>query len=77
MGIEGDGRLCRSTGRYIPEVIHLRQAYLDNSATTAVCRPAAEKALYIMTQEYGNPSSLHTLGFAAEKEMTAARQAVE
>lgn len=54
----------------------MRQAYLDNSATTAVCRPAAEKAVYIMTQEYGNPSSLHTLGFAAEKEMTAARQAV-
>ena len=50
--------------------------YLDNSATTVVCKPAADKAYAVMTELYGNPSSLHTLGFAAEQEMTAARQAV-
>lgn len=50
--------------------------YLDNAATTAVCAAAAEKALYMMTTCFGNPSSLHTLGVAAERELTAARGAV-
>lgn len=50
--------------------------YLDNSATTAVCQAAAEKALYMMTACYGNPSSLHRLGFEAEREINAAKQAV-
>ncbi len=51
-------------------------AYLDNSATTRVCRAAADKAVEIMTEIYGNPSSLHTMGFRAEQELTAAREAV-
>ena len=50
--------------------------YLDNSATTRVCREAAEKAMALMTDCYGNPSSIHQMGFAAEQEMTAAREAV-
>ena len=41
--------------------------YLDNSATTAVSAAAAEKALKVMTEIYGNPSSLHTKGIEAEK----------
>ena len=44
-----------------------KEIYLDNSATTRVSKAAAEKALYMMTQCYGNPSSLHSMGFAAEK----------
>ncbi len=51
-------------------------AYLDNSATTRVCRAAADKAIAVMTEVYGNPSSLHTMGFRAEQEMTAARESV-
>lgn len=51
----------------------IQEIYLDNSATTRVCKAAADKALYMMTECYGNPSSLHSKGFAAEKEMTAAR----
>ena len=54
----------------------VKQAYLDNSATTAVCKQAADKAYEMMTGCYGNPSSLHTVGFAAEQELTAARRAV-
>lgn len=49
------------------------EIYLDNSATTRVSDAAAQKALYMMTECYGNPSSLHGKGFAAEKEMHAAR----
>lgn len=51
----------------------IQEIYLDNSATTRVCSAAVEKAVYMMTECYGNPSSLHSKGFAAEKEMTAAR----
>lgn len=50
--------------------------YLDNSATTCVCRAAADKAYAVMTEIYGNPSSLHSMGFRAEQEMTAARAAI-
>ena len=50
--------------------------YLDNSATTRVCTAAADKAYQMMTDIYGNPSSLHSLGFRAEQELTAARKAV-
>ena len=47
--------------------------YLDNSATTAVSPSAAEKAFKVMTEIYGNPSSLHTKGIEAEKELEQAR----
>ncbi len=50
--------------------------YLDNSATTAVCQAAADKAYDMMLHHFGNPSSLHRLGFEAERELTAAREAV-
>lgn len=33
----------------------MKQAYLDNSATTAVCRQAADKAYEMMTVCYGQP----------------------
>ena len=39
--------------------------YLDNSATTKVSQKAAEKAFEIMTENYGNPSSLHLRGMYA------------
>ena len=47
--------------------------YLDNSATTQVLRPVAEKALELMVVQYGNPSSLHTLGFRARQLVEEAR----
>lgn len=54
----------------------MQEIYLDNSATTRVCKEAAEKALYMMTECYGNPSSLHSKGFAAEKEIRSAREII-
>lgn len=50
--------------------------YLDNSATTRVCDEAAEKVLEMMVSNFGNPSSIHQVGFAAEKEMSEAREAI-
>lgn len=54
----------------------MSEIYFDNSSTTKVCEQAAQKALEMMTERYGNPSSLHTMGFEAERELTAARTAV-
>jgi cysteine desulfurase len=51
----------------------MREAYLDNSATTPVCRAAAEKAMEMMLENYGNPSSLHTKGIEAQRELDRAR----
>ena len=50
--------------------------YLDNSATTRVLPEAAGDALRLMTESYGNPSSLHTLGFQAKKELDRAREII-
>lgn len=41
--------------------------YLDNAATTKVCRKAADGAAHAMSEAFGNPSSLHGLGIEAEK----------
>lgn len=48
--------------------------YLDNSATTAVSQKACEKALLLMSEQFGNPSSLHNLGFSAELEIKNTRR---
>ena len=54
----------------------MEEIYLDNSATTRVCEKSAEKVLEMMTQCYGNPSSLHKKGLEAQREVAHARQAV-
>lgn len=50
--------------------------YLDNSATTKVSETVAEKVNEMMTENYGNPSSLHTMGINAENELDAARSVI-
>lgn len=50
--------------------------YLDNSATTKVSESAAKKAMELMRENFGNPSSLHSFGFEAEKELNSAREAI-
>lgn len=54
----------------------LREVYLDNSATTVVSEKSAQKVMELMTLKYGNPSSLHTKGLQAEKEIEYARRCV-
>ncbi len=51
-------------------------AYLDNAATTKVCEPAAEAVLRAMTQNYGNPSSLHKPGQEAKALLQESRETV-
>lgn len=42
------------------------EAYLDNAATTKCSRRAAELMMKLLTEDYGNPSSMHTMGAKAE-----------
>ncbi len=53
----------------------MKEIYFDNSATTPLCKGAKDAAIRVM-DIYGNPSSLHSAGLAAEKELNAARNAV-
>lgn len=48
--------------------------YLDNSATTKPYQEAVDVMTKVLTEDYGNPSSLHTLGIAAEKYVKSARK---
>lgn len=50
--------------------------YLDNAATTRPCEPAVSAVFQNMVEDYGNPSSLHKIGLAAEQNVTEARKAV-
>lgn len=52
----------------------MRQIYLDNSATTPICEEALEKYIELSRGSFGNPSSLHALGFSATKVLNEARQ---
>ena len=54
----------------------MQEIYLDNSATTAVDPNAAQLALQIMCENYGNPSSLHRKGFDAQLAVDKAREQV-
>ena len=42
------------------------EVYFDNSATTRVYPEVAQIMLKVMTEDYGNPSSLHMMGVRAE-----------
>ena len=53
-----------------------KEHYLDNSATTQVLPAVAQKAVELMVEEFGNPSSLHTRGFQARKLLEEARAQV-
>lgn len=51
------------------------EVYLDNSATTPLCQEA-KQAMREAMELYGNPSSLHSAGQAAEKLLSDARARV-
>lgn len=54
----------------------VKEIYLDNSATTKISKEALLKYNEVSESIYGNPSSLHSLGLLAEKELSFARAAV-
>lgn len=50
--------------------------YLDNSSTTKQADEVTRVMTEVMSEDFGNPSSLHALGLSAEKRVTAARKAI-
>jgi cysteine desulfurase len=51
--------------------------YFDNAATTKVSDIAAAAVLRVMTENFGNPSSLHHLGVLAENEILSAEETIK
>ena len=54
----------------------MHYVYLDNAATTHVCPEAAEIIRKYTNKEYGNASSLHTLGQKAKESLEASRASI-
>lgn len=54
----------------------MAEIYFDNSATTRVYPEAAELMTKIMLEDYGNPSSKHSMGMRAERYFRHAREQV-
>jgi selenocysteine lyase/cysteine desulfurase len=44
----------------------MKKVYLDNASTTAIRAEVIQEMSKVMTEEYGNPSSTHSLGRAAK-----------
>jgi cysteine desulfurase len=52
------------------------QVYLDNSATTRPYEQVTLEMARAMQEDYGNPSSLHSMGIVSEKQIRTARRAI-
>lgn len=50
------------------------EAYFDNSATTVVTESVKDIVVKAMTDDYGNPSSMHMIGVNAEKYVKTAKE---
>ena len=54
----------------------MREIYFDNAATTMAFPEVRKRMDEILTEEYGNPSSMHRKGFLAEQCVTEARRLI-
>ena len=54
----------------------MNRIYFDNSATTAVYPEVREIMLRTLTEDFGNPSSMHMAGVEAERYMKDARRII-
>lgn len=54
----------------------MKEAYLDNSATTRVFDEVQQVMIETMNVQYGNPSSLHTKGVEAEQYVRQAKERI-
>lgn len=55
----------------------MKQIYLDNSATTKICDEALERYIEVSHSSWGNPSSLHSMGYEAEKIINNTRSEIQ
>ncbi|NLL19895.1 MAG: cysteine desulfurase NifS [Clostridia bacterium] len=54
----------------------MKKVYLDHSATTPIRAEVAQAMMVAMTEQFGNPSSVHSFGRAAKKALEEAREQV-
>lgn len=52
------------------------EAYLDNSATTKVSEGVKDIVIKTMTEDFGNPSSMHMKGVEAERYLRSAKETI-
>ncbi|MBQ2754150.1 MAG: aminotransferase class V-fold PLP-dependent enzyme, partial [Clostridia bacterium] len=52
------------------------EVYFDNSATTKPKKEVIDCVTEVLTNNYGNPSSLHRMGLNAEKAVKNARTVI-
>jgi len=53
-----------------------RQVYLDHNATTPLAPEVLEKMLPMLQDDFGNPSSIHTVGSRAKRSIEEARRSL-
>lgn len=54
----------------------MKKVYLDNASTTAIRDEVIQEMSKVMTLEYGNPSSTHSLGRAAKNILELSRKSI-
>ena len=54
----------------------MNRIYVDNAATTKMSKTAINAMLPYLEENYGNPSSLHTVGQLAQEALVKAREQV-
>ena len=54
----------------------MKEIYLDNAATTSLKSEVLEEMMPILKENYGNPSSIYSIGRNARKEVEKSRQTV-
>ena len=54
----------------------MKKVYLDNASTTAIRAEVIQEMTKVMTEDYGNPSSTHSLGRAAKSILELSRKSI-
>ena len=54
----------------------MEKIYLDNAATTALRPEVALEMMFILQNEYGNPSSSHSFGRSAKSKLELSRKTI-
>ncbi|SHL25806.1 cysteine desulfurase family protein [Flavobacterium xanthum] len=54
----------------------MKKVYLDNASTTALRPEVIQEMTKVLTEDYGNPSSTHSLGRAAKNILELSRKAI-
>ena len=54
----------------------MKKVYLDNASTTAIRTEVIQEMIKVLSEEYGNPSSTHSLGRSAKNILELSRKSI-